>query len=202
MEQDQNAAVHSFENNYPIFYKVTLPLQNILPNLDSIYYNNRLICQGPTVPKGRTGVTTINLIHKLTMPNNEFSNFIRQTTWKPQNSNSPDYDDRFYSSDVTPSTQKPIVRLLSTTQRPSRTVPKTEQYIASKSSRNQQCGRSIAVVSLIKGGRKIRRGQWPWIVAFFHQISLVNSDFICSGSLVSRKYNINCIVQLHLSNFF
>lgn len=159
---------------------MTIPLQNILPNVDSIYYNKRLICQGPSADRTRTGVTTINLLHKLTMPNNGFSNFIRPTTQKPQFVNTPK---------ITTSTRKPVYTQ-STTQRTYRTVPSTQVYSRNPpkterpstqsstrrsttehyieqytDSKPQQCGRAISGISLIKGGKKIKRGQW--VLNFF-----------------------------------
>lgn len=46
--------------------------------------------------------------------------------------------------------------------------------------------RNLPGVSLIQGGSPAARGQFPWLVAYFHS-SRYSSSFVCGGSLVSKR---------------
>lgn len=43
---------------------------------------------------------------------------------------------------------------------------------------SDDCGTITIATSLIKGGQKYRKGEWPWLVGMFYQ-----NDFFCGGSI-------------------
>lgn len=44
------------------------------------------------------------------------------------------------------------------------------------------CGHVSTATSLIKGGSKYRKGDWPWLAALFY-----NNEFYCGGSISKSK---------------
>lgn len=45
--KDKQNAIEDIANGLPILYRVRFPLQNPIPKLTAIYYNDQLICTGP-----------------------------------------------------------------------------------------------------------------------------------------------------------
>ena len=59
--KDKQNAINDVVNGFPILYRVRFPLQNPIPKLTAIYYNDQLICSGPR------GLMSIEIfINKLT----------------------------------------------------------------------------------------------------------------------------------------
>jgi secreted trypsin-like serine protease len=50
---------------------------------------------------------------------------------------------------------------------------------------NDPCGQRGGVGGLIYGGEEVKRGDWPWTVAFVHK---TKNTFFCGGNLVSSKH--------------
>lgn len=50
---------------------------------------------------------------------------------------------------------------------------------------SEGCGQRKALAGTVFGGARIRKGQWPWIVAFLHRFE---RNFFCGGSLISDKH--------------
>lgn len=44
--KDRQSTVNDVAKGLPILYRVRFPIQNPLPKLKAIYYNNQLICNG------------------------------------------------------------------------------------------------------------------------------------------------------------
>jgi Trypsin len=51
----------------------------------------------------------------------------------------------------------------------------------------QECGTTLASVSLIIGGETFPRGEWPFAVAVF-EIDENVTKFICGGTIISRNH--------------
>lgn len=45
--KDRQAAVNDIGFGLPVMYKVRFPIQNPVPKLTAIYYNDQLLCSGP-----------------------------------------------------------------------------------------------------------------------------------------------------------
>lgn len=125
-------------------YKVKFPIQNPVPKVTAIYYNNELLCTGPK--DVGTYVTTITLDHTFTtgIPN----------ALRPN-----------------PSPVRPqMIQTFQTTTRPPTTLP--PQLEPSPNIQNQlynvnfQCGvpefRAPSTTGLVLGGYQAIRGQFPW----------------------------------------
>ncbi|XP_054281031.1 serine protease gd-like [Macrosteles quadrilineatus] len=52
---------------------------------------------------------------------------------------------------------------------------------------NEQCGQAIEPNPLVVGGRSLRHGEWPWLVAIFVLNSL-GLEFHCSGTIITKKF--------------
>ncbi|CAO1412374.1 unnamed protein product [Diamesa serratosioi] len=185
-------------NNRPLLYRVQFPVQNPVPKVTAIMYNNKLICSGP--PDQGSYVTTISLEHTFftglqnrpITSNNQPSSFNNQPPARqPQNN---------YHTQPLP-TAAPVRTTVAQTLPPSPTRqpnrnsgrPSTSappQSSAEHTSDNPTCGKKeTTVLSLIYGGDNIKRGDWPWLVAFYTNIG--NSlNFICGGSLISKLHVI------------
>lgn len=50
---------------------------------------------------------------------------------------------------------------------------------------NDGCGRKSGGVGLVFGGDQVRKGDWPWLVAFVYW---PGEQFFCGGNLISRKH--------------
>lgn len=177
---DALSVVNDFENNRPIYFKVILPIQDILPNVDFIYYNNRIICQGPQSGRSREGIRSTYLVHRtVTIPPLANSNNNRPVIRPPPNNNN-----------VNVVFEEPVLRPKNPTREQPTIRPISTVSQDTKINENVECGQSTSVTSLIIGGHKINRGQWPWIVAFFYLVRAGHSEFVCGGTLVSsnRKY--------------
>lgn len=48
-------------------------------------------------------------------------------------------------------------------------------------SNDKHCGIINIEQSYVKGGQKVQRGKWPWLVAIKH-----DNEFICGGVLISK----------------
>lgn len=47
LAKDRQSTVNDIANGLPILYRVRFPVQNPIPKLTEIYYNNQLLCRGP-----------------------------------------------------------------------------------------------------------------------------------------------------------
>lgn len=187
---DSLSVVNDFQNNRPIYFKVILPIQDILPNVDFIFYNGRLICQGPQSGRSKDGIRSSYLVHRtVTIPAvNSNSRPVTNRPVPPNNNVNVIFEEPV----------KPIVRptnppVRATSRKPvSPTNPVTQvtqNSQVTKGNVNNQCGQSTVVAALVIGGQKFRRGQFPWIVAFYYQVRAGHSEFICGGTLVSSNLN-------------
>lgn len=62
LAKDRQSAVNDIANGQPILYRVRFPIQNPVPKLTAILYNDQLICTGP---KGCAMIIIIMLDSKL-----------------------------------------------------------------------------------------------------------------------------------------
>jgi hypothetical protein len=61
------------------------------------------------------------------------------------------------------------------------------------SSGYEACGDRGGVGGLVLGGKKVKRGDWPWIVAIIRK---PNNAFMCGGSLISDKHILSGIFYI------
>lgn len=63
-------------------------------------------------------------------------------------------------------------------------------------SHSQECGKINARLSLIVGGNKAIRGEFPFLVALFEYLK---EDFLCGGTLVTNKHAITGKLMYYIS---
>jgi hypothetical protein len=54
-----------------------------------------------------------------------------------------------------------------------------------ESQSSQSCGSRSETAGLVVGGKEVKRGDWPWLVAFVHT---QENLFFCGGSLISDRH--------------
>jgi secreted trypsin-like serine protease len=58
-------------------------------------------------------------------------------------------------------------------------------FMIDLSKSSEICGiKTVVLDDRVLGGNKMMRGDWPWLVAFAHQ---VKNTFFCAGSLISNR---------------
>ncbi|CAO1416134.1 unnamed protein product [Diamesa tonsa] len=172
--KNREDARNDIMNNRPLLYRVQFPVQNPLPKVTSILYNNRLICSGP--PDRGSYVTTISLEHTFfTGLQNQPNSFNNQPT-------------SFNNQPSSFNNQQPAFNNQQPARQPEYNYD--QQPLPTEApSNNIGCGLSAfdTFTSLVIGGQAAQRGKWPWIVAFYKNINN-RLSFICGGSLISKSH--------------
>ncbi|KAG5681576.1 hypothetical protein PVAND_010995 [Polypedilum vanderplanki] len=191
--KDKESTINDVANGQPILYRIRFPIQNPIPKLTAVHYNNQLICTGPH-DVGEF-VTTIQLDHTLYtgLSNNQL---------KPVGTNTNNYNNNVNNINFAPPPSRPQTQapfrttapptrpppFIPQTQPPAPVLPTNSAERASEFS--AQCGipfyRPKESTGLVVGGKTGVKGQFPWYAAFHHN-GIGNSGFICGGSLVSTK---------------
>lgn len=182
----------------PAQYRVYFPLQNILPSVLSITVNGQTVCTGKLVQGHQT---TINLEHTLYtrleqngfagnngflsnnngfQGNNQFQNQRPVYTTQPRPTRPPQFS---YTEPVTPQV---IFMQPTTTRRPAPTRP------AIAPPTNYACGKpsSNGFNRLSFNGKRVDKGQFPWIVPLFDQAQTQTPTYFCGSTIISNRHLI------------
>ncbi|XP_070498802.1 serine protease gd-like [Chironomus tepperi] len=196
-------------NGRPIEYRIRFPLQNRLPTLTEIYYNNQLLCRGQKAV-GQT-VTTITLDHTFYVVRGSDNYFGNQIPLNPpirqpviqQPISQP--VSQPISQPISQPVRQPISQPISQPVRqpirqpPVTYAPQTQRptFVDERiSNRNFQCGEvkvPKATGLVLRGKQSKVKGQFPWLAIYYH-----NNDYICGATLVSPKIVItaaHCISE-------
>ncbi|XP_001657539.2 proclotting enzyme [Aedes aegypti] len=192
----------------PAQYRVNFPLQNILPSVLSIAVNGQTVCTGNLVQGHQT---TINLEHTLYtrleqtngnngflsnnggfQGNNQFQNQRPMYTAPPRPTRPPQFS---YTEPVTPHTvfMNPI-----TTRRPvpmRTTVAPPTNYACGKQS-------SSGFNQLSFNGKRVDKGQFPWIVPLFDQVQTQLPTYFCGSTIISNRHLITAAHCIYDSGDF
>ncbi|XP_070492242.1 ovochymase-2-like [Chironomus tepperi] len=179
--KDKIGAYQDIVNQFPLQYRVRFPVQAPLPKLEAVYYNNKILCIGKK--EVAAIITTITLDHtihtKPLSPTMATTENYKTTQYIPIYQSTPKY---------TQATQPPLPpeQLRISSVDPSvytNTLPKTLDS-------NRQCGVPQVKLEehsgLIINGKAVKKGQFPWMVSYFHNGGEINA-FICGGTLISAK---------------
>lgn len=198
--KDRQSTVNDVANGLPILYRVRFPIQNPLPKLKAIYYNNQLICNGQS--DFGEFVTTITLEHTLytglaaglqnqAQPQQYQPNQQQQQQYQPVQIQSQGNFNQIPNPQRPAATQRPI---LQNTQRPPVRPPVQNGFDSFSNSGsgsgsgekfsdiNTQCGvpnnRIRESTGLVVNGKVAAKGQFPWLAAYYHS-GYGDSGFIC-----------------------
>lgn len=54
-----------------------------------------------------------------------------------------------------------------------------------ESSLTEVCGKRKGATGKVFGGNQVKKGEWPWLVAFTQRYE---KEFFCGGNLISQKH--------------
>lgn len=57
--------------------------------------------------------------------------------------------------------------------------------VYAQSSQTKDCGKRKGATGTAFGGNQVKRGEWPWLVAFTQRYE---KEFFCGGNLISQKH--------------
>lgn len=168
--KSRSSVIHDISEGNPILYRINFPVQNPLPRVAAIYYNDRLICSGSI--NQAPVVTRIKLEHNLytglafkqTQQHQQEMENLQEPQVILKSGFNFDYEDAKLPNLKTPP------------------IPQSSKKNHLEDS--EVCGKSVtAVTSLIKKGTSFQKGDFPWMAAIYY-----NDEFLCGGSLVSSKH--------------
>ncbi|KAL7034191.1 hypothetical protein ACKWTF_007887 [Chironomus riparius] len=208
LAKDRQSTVNDVANGLPILYRVRFPVQNPIPKLTEIYYNNQLLCRGPKAV-GEI-VTTIALDHTLYtgLAQQNFQNNPNLFTTPPTQSAVIPTEPATTQAPlpITRATRPPVTRPTTTDEPyifPDVNTSKKPQASSSGERIGEfdsHCGvpqiRLQNSTGLILSGKVAMKGQFPWLAAYYHN-DIGNTGFICGGSLVSSKVVLTAAHCIH-----
>lgn len=181
--------------NLSLRYKINFPAPSPLPSIISIVFNGATICSGPN--RAGPGVTTVTVEHTLYPTANRVPS---RPVFRPV-----EPDEYTWATDppqpipvypvrpvrpvrpvkpVRPRTTTPAVIDFEDYDEP--VVPESKPS-SGTSPNDLQCGMPRAkLVSLVHGGASVERGDWPWLVALFHQ-ERSRLQLKCGGTLIDNR---------------
>lgn len=131
----------------------------------NIRLNYDLDTQGGAVPNQQQTVPLQNYQPTATLVQQQNVNYVSQPLKPSVNNNRP----QIYQ----PAPERPQIY-----------QPDNRDSGQGNPSEDSICGASVTgAAALIKGGKKFRRGEFPWLTALFY-----DKEFICGGSIVSSRY--------------
>ncbi|XP_070491941.1 serine protease gd-like isoform X2 [Chironomus tepperi] len=194
--KDKESAYKDLLNGYAVQYRIRFPIQNPVPKLITVYYNNRIFCSNPN-DKYRNDIT-INLEHNMSVTPLQQSNHNRnkQNNQKYQNTqNSQNNRNTQQAQNIQRNPQQ--------YQTTNRINPFEKNKYEKFAEYNSQCGLPFQKLpestGLVINGKPAKKGQFPWLAAYYHN-GVRESGFICGGSLVSSKAIITAAHCIHYKN--
>ncbi|XP_077299194.1 serine protease gd-like isoform X1 [Arctopsyche grandis] len=151
-------------NGRTLSYKVHYPISNTVPHIESISFNDRIICKSRN--EDIQHITIIPLKHIF---------FTGQDNQSPEAALC--YRNEYINLGIGNSTKHVIKK------------PITDQnnLYQTYESLYSICGSIYQLNSLQSG--QTQRNDWPWLVAMFHKQTR-GVDFLCSGTLITNKHVI------------
>lgn len=152
----------------PIFYRISFPFQNVIPELISIKVNNVPVC--------------INHMRVIEVSSIKLGNTIFLSTPIDKDIDDFDYDFHFNVNQSGLVIEDPLTP-------PSHRFDPDQQKNEFQNT-NAKCGTyddEFKYTQLISGGDKIVAGTWPWLVAIFRKDSMANLVFLCTGNLITNR---------------
>ncbi|CAH1719741.1 unnamed protein product [Chironomus riparius] len=183
--KDKAGAYQDIVNQLPLQYRVRFPVQAPLPKLEAVYYNDQMLCIGKK--EVAEFITTITLDHKIyTKPTQSTTDSTQKT---------PIYQS---TSEFTQITRPPD-------ESSQKYVTKTDPSVFTNGlpkilESSIQCGVPKIKLEdhsgLIINGKPVKKGQFPWMVSYFHNGGEENA-FICGGTLISSRSVITAAHCIH-----
>ena len=185
LAQSREQSVQAVQQGRTLKYNIYFPLRRPLPQLTSLWFNNRLVCTGPRA----TGqiVTSIVLNHTLYPPD--------IVPLEVEEVNTIPHQTDIYDLPLPPVSSRPPVRptvTSATTVEPKPSVTTAEpKPIPGTDQSAQDCGFSTIgyVNPLVAKGKESLQGQWPWLVAIYISPQY-KFELQCAGTLVSNTHVI------------
>ncbi|XP_076671772.1 chymotrypsin-like elastase family member 2A isoform X2 [Andrena cerasifolii] len=185
LAQSREQSVQAVQQGRSLKYNIYFPLRRPLPQLTSLWYNNRLVCTGPRA----TGqiVTSIVLNHTLYPPD--------IVPLEVDEVNTISHQTNIYDLPLPTVSSRPPVRPTLTPATIAESIPPATtaepKPIAGTDQGAQECGRNTigTINPLVAGGTKTEPGQWPWLVAIYISRQY-KFELQCAGTLVTNTHVI------------
>ncbi|GJQ78128.1 hypothetical protein Trydic_g2465 [Trypoxylus dichotomus] len=185
-----------------IEYAVRFPIQDVLPKLTLIKFNNRVLCNGypdPLEPGiiqtsmwAKSILTTFNELVPVQpttqKPANGFEEFYINFGAQPGDLAGNPFLTNNFSLPFIPNRRPDIVVTQAPKPSPSTEATTSRRPVINTTPRlSDQCGVTKNALNLIIGGEDINPGDFPWLTAIMYR---QNSDykFHCTGNLLSDKH--------------